>query len=317
MPSSMRTSPNSRRIVSRTLFEGGSGGAAGLRLGPRRRGCGLRGGREQPAKVERAVRGALDLDARPPEARLHGDGAGRPVEVDADELHALDVDRGARGSGLPDLDVLRPAVALGLGDELAVAERDAVPAVAEVAAGQPGGDRDVRLVRLDRRVPDRHGQLGVEREHRHRPLDRPGVPPPGSPADSVSAIGALTGHVKLSACARSFVSTSRAGGLTCSSTRGERARRQRESLDADLLEAAGKTLDHREEGPPARRRRRRGRGRGPGPAGMAGPPGGRRLGREEVDQIDDAARVTPGREVQPLEVHAGRASGGGRSDPPP
>ena len=44
------------------------------------------------------------------------------------------------------------------------------------------------------------------------------LPPLGRPADSASVIGPFTGHVKLSACARSFVRTSRAGGFTCSST---------------------------------------------------------------------------------------------------
>ena len=98
------------------------------------------------------------------------------------------------------------------------------------------------------------------------------VPPPGSPADSVSAIGALTGHVKLSACARSFVSTSRAGGLTCSSTK------------VSVLGASVNRSMRISSKPRARpwitgKRVRRPVGAGvgapgPGPAGLAGPPGG-------------------------------------------
>ena len=281
-------------------------GRGGLRLGARGR-AGLPGGREQPAKVERAVRRPLDVDARTPEARLHEHCSPRPVEVDADELHALDPDRGLRGARLADLDVLRPAVPLGLRDELAVPEGDAVPAVAEVAARQPGRDGDVGLVRRDRRVADGHGELRVERKHRHRPLDVQRAParqtrrqrerhrPLHRPREVVGLRAELREHEPR-------------GRLDVLVDERGRARRQREPLDADLREALGQTLDHREEGPPGGWRRRSGGGpRGRGRRRRAG-----RLGCEQLDQIDHAPRVAARREVEALDVDAGHRQPAGQ-----
>src|SRR5262249_16009479 len=113
VPSSRCISPIWTSMVSITpLGLAGAGracragwGAGGGRGGGGRGGQGVlgigEGGSGGPAEglddVERAVLTALDLDGQALEAGLGDDAFGRPVEIDVDQVHALDGDEGMIG----------------------------------------------------------------------------------------------------------------------------------------------------------------------------------------------------------------------------
>ena len=175
----MRASPKSRRMVSQDALGLRSARRAAPARARRSAGSGSWGvNRRRRLNEPPASRSISTRGRRKPTFRRRR--AHRPVEVDADQVHALDADRRAGGAGLADLDVLGPAVALDWPPAGRRGTRCGSGCL-RIAARQPGRDRNVRLIGLDGGIPDGDGQVGVEGGSRDRPLTS-SVPPPGSPA---------------------------------------------------------------------------------------------------------------------------------------
>src|SRR5262249_47454206 len=135
-----------------------------------------------------------------PERHVRDPSATRPVEVDADEVHALDADGRAARTGRTNLDVLGRTLSRRSEQHRAVAlQRDVAAAVSVDAPADVGHARQVRLVRSNAGVAHDGGELCVEwlRDHRPAGADRAA---PGKRRRQRDRGGALLGPREVSDC---------------------------------------------------------------------------------------------------------------------
>src|SRR6185503_12536514 len=130
---------------------------------------------EQPLHVERAVGLADDLGPGTPEAGPADAGVARPVDIDTDQIHALDAECGAVRALDADLDALGPAAPLRGEPQLTVRPRHAGAAVSAEATAEPRRARDIRLIGTDRGTTHDAGEIRLQRLWSHRSRDLEGA----------------------------------------------------------------------------------------------------------------------------------------------